>query len=114
RAMTYRKYGTSIASLSVLAFVVFAASQTHAEGVARGGWMAPPRPSVPTPHHYLRSRGGYYPAAGGVFYGSPNDEPTVNVVPPPAKTSDDLRYTCVHDIPWDYVHRCPQYTTPRD
>src|SRR3954451_7657695 len=104
--MTHRNYGTLIAALSVFALVV-AASETLAEGVARGGWMAPPRPSVPMPHHYLRARGGYWPTTGGDYYGSPNDEPTVNIVPPP-KTSDDLRYTCVHDIPWDYVHRCPQ------
>jgi len=57
--------------------------------------------------------GGFFPGAGGVFYGLPNDvrEPVVEA--PPAKTSDDLRYTCVLDIPWDYVHRCPQYATPR-
>ena len=111
--MTYKIHGTFIASLSALALVL-AASETFAEGVARGGWMAPPRPAVPTPHHYLRARGGYWPAAGGYFYGSPpNDEPTVTIAPPP-KTSDDLRYTCVHDIPWDYVHRCPQFTTPRE
>ena len=35
------------------------------------------------------------------------DEPVV--VAPPLKQSDDLRYTCVYDIPWDYVHRCPQF-----
>jgi len=35
------------------------------------------------------------------------------VAAPQPKTSDDLRYTCVYDIPWDYVHRCPQFNTPR-
>ena len=109
--MAYRIFGTFVASLSVLALVL-TASETFAEGVARGGW-APPRPSVPTPHHYLRARGGYWPATGGDFYAERNHEPTVNIVSPP-KTSDDLRYTCVHDIPWDYVHRCPQFTTPRE
>jgi len=27
--------------------------------------------------------------------------------------SDDLRFTCVYEIPWDYVHRCPQYNGSR-
>src|SRR5438128_410767 len=76
-AMTYRKYGTFIAFLSVLTLVL-AASETLAEGVVRGAGMAPPRPGVPTPHHYLRARGGYWPIAAGDFYGSPNDEPTLN------------------------------------
>jgi hypothetical protein len=35
------------------------------------------------------------------------------VVAPQPKTSDDLRYTCVYESPWDYVHRCPQFNTPR-
>jgi len=111
--MTYRIYGTFLASLSVLALVL-AASETLADpGLAHGGGMAPPRPSFSKPFPYHRAIGETWPTAGGVYYGSPNDGPTVNIVPPP-KTSDDLRYTCVLDIPWDYVHRCPQPTTPRE
>jgi hypothetical protein len=65
-------------------------------------------------HHHHRGTGGFWPAGVGVFYGAPNviDEPVVQA--PPPKTSDDLRFTCVYDIPWDYVHRCPQFTTPRE
>ena len=65
-------------------------------------------------HHHHRGAGGFYPGAGGVFYGLPSEvnQPVV-VEAPPLKQSDDLRYTCVYDIPWDYVHRCPQFTTPR-
>ncbi len=111
--MTYRIYGAFIASLSALALVL-AASETLADPVvARGSGMAPPRPSFPAPHPFHRARGGFGPTVAGEFYGSPNDERTVNIVPPP-KTSDDLRYTCVLDIPWDYVHRCPQPTTTRE
>ena len=58
----------------------------------------------------ITGAGGFFPAGGGVFYGlSPDavDEPVA--VAPPLKQSDDLRYTCVYDIPWDYVHRCPQF-----
>jgi hypothetical protein len=114
--MTYRMYGTFIASLSVVALVL-AASETFADsGVARGGGFAPPRPtfqpSVGRSLHHHRGIGGLWPTAGGVFYGPSNDEPMVDATQP--KTSDDIRYTCTYDIPWDYVHRCPQVVTPRE
>ena len=112
--MTYKT--TLIASLSVVALVL-AASEAFADPtVARGAGVAPARPafpSFPRSHHH-HPRGGFFPATGGVFYGLPPDavdEPVA--VAPPLKQSDDLRYTCVYDIPWDYVHRCPQFNTPR-
>jgi hypothetical protein len=48
-----------------------------------------------------------------VVYGTTSEmrEPVVEA--PPVARSDELRYTCVLDMPWDYVHRCPQFTTPR-
>lgn len=109
--MTYRT--TFIASLGAVALVL-AASETFADpGPARGAGVAPSRPAFPsfprsTHHHHHHRGGGFFPAGGGVFYGLPNDAPTV-VEAPPLKQSDDLRYTCVYDIPWDYVHRCPQF-----
>ena len=110
--MTYRT--TFIASLGVVALVL-ATGETFADpGIARGAGIAPARPAFPSfprsMHHHHRGSGGFFPAGGGVFYGlSPDavDEPVV--VAPPLKQSDDLRYTCVYDIPWDYVHRCPQF-----
>ena len=109
--MTYRT--TFIASLSVVALVL-GASETFADpGAARGAGVAPSSrpafPSFPRSHQHHPRGGGFYPAGGGVFYGQPYaaDEPVV--VAPQPKTSDDLRYTCVYDIPWDYVHRCPQF-----
>jgi hypothetical protein len=112
--MTYRT--TFIASLSVVALVL-ATGETFADpGIARGAGagIAPSRPAFPSfprsmQHHQHRG-GSFFPAGGGVFYGlAPDvvDEPVV--VAPPLKQSDDLRYTCVYDIPWDYVHRCPQF-----
>jgi hypothetical protein len=44
-----------------------------------------------------------------VVYGLPTEVERPIVEAPPLKQSDDLRYTCVYDIPWDYVHRCPQF-----
>jgi len=111
--MTYRT--TLIASLSAVALVLAASEASADPGAVRGAAVAPARPAFPSfprshPHH---PRGGFFPAGGGVFYGQPYavDEPVV--VAPQPKTSDDLRYTCVYDIPWDYVHRCPQFNTPR-
>jgi hypothetical protein len=108
--MTYKT--TLIASLCAVALVL-AGSEAFAEPTAaRGAGLAPQRPafpSFPRSHHH-HPRGGFFPAGGGVFYGLPPDtvdEPVV--VAPPLKQSDDLRYTCVYDIPWDYVHRCPQF-----
>lgn len=104
-----------IASLSAAALVL-AAGETFANPAgAHGPGAAPARPAFPTfrsmhPHHHRGT--GFYPGVG-YYYGAPStiDEP-VAVAPPP-KQSDDLRYTCVYDIPWDYVHRCPQWNTPR-
>src|SRR5712664_2402534 len=117
-AMTYRMVGTFIASLSVVALVL-AASETFADSgvtVVRGGVFAPPRPTFQPPAgrslHHHHGIGGFWPTAGGVFYGPSNDEPMVDARPP--RTSDDIRYTCVYDIPWDYVHRCPQAVAPRE
>jgi len=114
--MTYKMYATFIASLSVIA-LVFGASETFADpGVAHAGGLAPQRPafqpSVGRSLHHHRGMGGLWPTAGGVFYGPSNDEPMMYATQP--KTSDDIRYTCVYDIPWDYVHRCPPVVTPRE
>ena len=108
--------GTLIASLSVVAFVL-AASETFADpAVVRGGVFAPPHPtshpSVGRSLHHRRGTGGIWPTAGGFFYGPSDDEPMVDARQP--KTSDDIRYTCTYDIPWDYVHRCPQAVAPRE
>jgi hypothetical protein len=121
--MTYRTTlirTTLIASLSAVALVL-AAGETSANpagargpGAAPGGpGAAPGRPAFPTfrsmhPHHH-RGGGGFYPGVGGVFYGLPGEVDQPFVEAPPLKQSDDLRYTCVYDIPWDYVHRCPQF-----
>jgi hypothetical protein len=111
--MTYRT--TFIASLSAVALVL-GASETFADpGPARGGAGIAPSgrpafPSFPGSHHHHHRGGNFWAGGPGVFYGlAPNavDEPLV--VAPPLKQSDDLRYTCVYDIPWDYVHRCPQF-----
>jgi hypothetical protein len=112
-AMAYRT--TFIASLGVVALVLAAGEAFADPGAARGAAVAPAvapaRPAFPSfPRHHRG--GGFFPGTGGVFYGANDVREPVVEAPPPSR-SDELRYTCVLDIPWDYVHRCPQYTTPR-
>ncbi len=109
--MTYKT--TLFASLGAVALVLAAGAASADPGGARGAGLAPSRPAFPSfPRHHQRG-GGFFPATGGVVYGATNEvrEPVVEAAP--VTRSDELRYTCVLDIPWDYVHRCPQYTTPR-
>jgi hypothetical protein len=111
RAMTYRT--TFLASLSAVALVLAVGGEASADpGPAHGAGLAPARPAFPSvPRHHHRGA-GFFPGTGGVFYGASEvREPVVEA--PPLRQSDEMRYTCVLDIPWDYVHRCPQYTTPR-
>jgi len=86
--------------------------------------LAPPRPAAqPQPaaqppvgrplHHHQRATGGFLPIAGGYFNEPSYDEPMMMDARQP-RTSDELRFTCVYDIPWDYVHRCPQAVAPRE
>ena len=109
--MTYRT--TLIASLSVVALVLAASEALADPGAAHGAGVAPSRPAFPSFPRHHHHRGGFFPGTGGVFYGLPDEVRELVVQAPPLKTSDDLRYTCVYDIPWDYVHRCPQFNTPR-
>jgi len=115
--MTYRT--TLIASFCTVALGL-AAGEAFANPVGAapaGPAAAPARPAFPafrSMQHHNHHRGGFFPGGPGVFYGLPADvdQPVVEA-PPIIKQSDDLRFTCVYDIPWDYVHRCPQFNTPR-
>jgi hypothetical protein len=63
--------------------------------------------------HHHRGSGVFWPSAADYFYGpSYDDEPMMDARRP--RTSDDIRYTCTLDIPWDYVHRCPQVAAPAE
>ena len=103
---------TLIASLGAVAIVLSVGAASADPGGARGAGVAPARPAMPAFPRNVHRGTGFFPATGGVFYGASEvREPVVEALPP--RQSDEMRYTCVLDIPWDYVHRCPQYTTPR-
>jgi hypothetical protein len=115
--MSYRT--TIIASLGAIALVL-AAGESFANppmaapapaAAPSGPGVAPSRPGFPAfgagHHHHRGFGGGFYPGGGYYFGSAAADEPVAPA--PPLKQSDDLRFTCVYDIPWDYVHRCPQY-----
>jgi hypothetical protein len=98
------------ASLGAVALLLAAGAASADPGAGRGAGLAPSRPAFPAfPRHHHHG-GGFFP---GVVYGTTSEmrEPVVEA--PPVARSDELRYTCVLDMPWDYVHRCPQFTTPR-
>jgi hypothetical protein len=110
--MTYKS--TLFASIGAVALVLAAGVAASADpGAGRSAGLAPARPGFPAFPRHHHGGGGFFPGVGGVYYGAMNDvrEPVVEA--PPVARSDELRYTCVLDIPWDYAHRCPQYTTPR-
>lgn len=107
--MTIRS--TLIASLGAVALVLSAGAASADPGAARGAGLAPARPAFPTFPRHQHHGGGFFP--GGVVYGATNEVREPMAEAPPVARSDELRYTCVLDMPWDYVHRCPQYTTPR-
>jgi len=104
--MTYKT--TLFASYGAAALVLVAGAASADPLGARGGaGLAPSRPAFPAfPRHHHRGD-GFFP---GVVYGATSEvrEPVVEA--PPVRRSDELRYTCVLDIPWDYVHRCPQFS----
>ena len=109
--MTYKT--TLFASLGAVALVLSAGAASADPGGARGAGLAPSRPAFPSFPGIINAAAVSSPAPAASFYGATNEvrEPVVEAAP--VTRSDELRYTCVLDIPWDYVHRCPQYTTPR-
>ena len=103
RAMMYKMYTAFIMSLSV-AFT-FASNQAFGQSGAAHGTRSPH-------HHNGRNIGTFFPAAGGFFWdfwGPSNGGLNVDVYRP---TSDDIHFTCIYDVPWDWVHRCPPVVSP--
>jgi hypothetical protein len=114
-AMTYRKYGTLIASLSAVALMLaadesFARSGATARSGSAATHSASARSVAHAFRHHRRSNAGIFWPAAGEFYG-PNGEPLAEA-PPPA--SGDVRYTYTYDVPWDWAHRYPPAVAPSD
>ena len=57
---------------------------------------------------HVRDGGAFWPGAGSYVYEPSNGEHNVDVTQP---ISGDAHYTCTHDIPWDWVHRCPPFVS---
>jgi hypothetical protein len=109
-------YGAIVGALSVVALML-AAEETSARsgGAARGGGAAMhPVSRPPVAHSFRHFRRGvvgpFWPVVGDFSSGSPG-EPMMNFLPP---TSNDVRYTYVYDVPWDWAHRFPPNVTPSD
>lgn len=68
------------------------------------------RPIAP---HAFRNHRGFFPGAGGFYYG-PDGTPVATDIAPPSSTSQDIRYTYTYDVPWDWAHRYPPNVVPSD
>jgi hypothetical protein len=112
--MTYRMYGTLVASLGV-AVVMLAANETFARsGAAPRAGFAPTHSRPAVAHsfrHHRRFGRAFWPAVDGFYYDPSNGEPVVDAAPP---TSNDVRYTDTYDVPWDWAHRYPPAVVPSD
>jgi hypothetical protein len=115
RAMTYRKYGAFIASLSVIALML-AANETFARSGATSHGTFTRAHSISHRsvarsfrHHRLNNAGIFWPAYDDSSYGPSNGEPTADVEQP---AQGDLRYT--YEVPWDWAHRYPPDVTPSE
>jgi hypothetical protein len=123
RAMTYRMYGTFIASLGAIALMLAANETFAASGIGhRGGFTSThsiSHRSVAQSLRRFRRRNAaiVWPAVGDDFYGSSygygssHGEPGADITQP---TSGDVHYTNTYDVPWDWAHRFPPNVAPSE
>ena len=119
--MSVEKIAKLAATAGALALVLAAndaAARTGAAG--RGGVIAARpivRPITPRPitAHAFRHHRGFFPGAGGFYYG-PDGTPMTDTTLPPysSNASSDVRYTYTYDVPWDWAHRFPPNVAPSD
>jgi hypothetical protein len=115
RAMTYRMYRASVASLSAVVLML-AANETFARsGAAPRGGVSPTH-SISRPlighsfRHHRRNN-----EASVVWPGISDDYPPLNGEPMVGATqpgSGNVHYTYTYDVPWDWAHRFPPAERP--
>ena len=118
RAMTYRKLAALVA-VGAIAFA-FATNETMARpgAVAAGphagiGTVRPlPHPLHGFRHHGRFGNGGFYWPGYGDTYDA--YAPTSEPITTPLGGPNDVRYTTIQDVPWDWAHRFPPNVTPSD
>ena len=116
RAMTYRMYGTFVASLSVLALML-AANEASARsgGAPRGAFASTHSMSRPLVAHSLRHHRRNNVGAPGRATGVSTTGLEWRTPPDGTQpTSGDAHYTYTYDVPWDWAHRYPPDVTPSD
>jgi hypothetical protein len=116
--MTYRKLAALVAIGAIA--LVFATDETVARpGAVAAGPRAQIAPVRPIPHalHGLHHRGrffggGFYWPGYGDTYGAtvPIGEP----ITAPLGGPNEVRYTTIQDVPWDWAHRFPPNVAPSD
>jgi hypothetical protein len=116
RVGKFAKLTAAAGALTLVLAADDAAARTGGGG-GRGGVVAA-RPMVrpitrPIGAHAFRNHRGFFPGAGGFYYG-PDGTPMTDIAPSSANTSSDVRYTYTYDVPWDWAHRYPPNVVPSD
>jgi len=109
--MANKLYGAVVASLSAVTLML-ASSETFAASSGsgfRGPTQAAHRPLARRFGHPRHKSTFLWP--GGIFYEPSASEPSADVTSPP---SNDVRYTYIYDVPWDWAHRFPPDVVPSD
>jgi len=106
--MSYRKYGTLMASFGAVVLMLAADNAFARSGTAPRGAFAQMHPGFR--HHHNRVPGTFFPG-GGFYYGGPSGEVIADV---PQPVSSDVNYTYKYDVPWDWAHRYPPAVVPSD
>jgi hypothetical protein len=110
-------FGASVALLGAVALVlplilaVTEASARPAGAGPRGTVGAAHAPIGPAGRFHNRNSWVMWPGGGGFFYDPSASEPFAGVGQP---LSNDVRYTTVYDVPWDWAHRYPPNVVPSD
>ena len=121
--MMSKVYVALIASVGAVTLLLAANETFAASGTPRGTLVATPATAHPlaarpfAAHPFLARRFNrrnlplvYWPG-GGSFDEPSFSEPFAGLMQPP---SNDVRYTYVYDVPWDWAHRYPPNVTPSD
>jgi hypothetical protein len=114
RAMTRKMYGAFAASLGLLALALEPNAAAAGSGAGPRAAFAAPHPhSAGSFRHFRRQNGvfSYWPGYDDDNYGPPFGGSPGGTVPP---ASNDVRFTEIYDVPWDWAHRLPPMVAPSD
>src|SRR5579883_2878651 len=110
--MTRNMYGAIAASFASLALALGPNAMAAGSGAGPRAAFAAPHPAGAGAFRHFHRHNGiftYWPGYDDSGYGPSVGEPASPVAPP---TSNDVHYTYTYDVPWDWAHRCRQWSRP--